>query len=387
MSGKLAWSIGIALAILGLILFGVGHMMKNPDALDKATKGVTADPPSSATVDALAAARRAVAAQIEGRQQELISLVGTTDGARISREYAATDTSFPLQVWPTQKGELDRLLREVEVKRPLYSTMSGKQDPALLSGDPDRFEAIDTRIRTIEVFTRENSRLGRLAASCVRDFVMTARQAVAEVRASRGAGTPLPVFEVIRFDFDGEGAKFADNADQAIYGEQDPFIRRNFVVEFYSDPAIADRITRAYYNRELKPAYIRCAAVHMLPGEVPTRSRVDVTPEQIIAYLRAIPASRAEERLAAGMGTTSFGQLQAMDDAALKTWLAETRNIDQVRAAASRDSNSPFRDATPTRVRLTLQLVEPKQGAAVFSPLEKVSEGLPPVAAEGTASN
>jgi hypothetical protein len=167
-----------------------------------------------------------------------------------------------------------------------------------------------------------------------------------------------------------------------VYGEQDPYIRRNFLVEYVADPVLADRINRAFLYREAKPPFVRAVRVSMVPSESPTGGVKLINASSVKDFLsKSVIGKAIRGRVIPGGGERTWQELAEMEDKDLEAWLTGTGNEGNLSAARTVMDLDPefLRDAVPARVKLWLQLVElkPAEEAPLLKPLEKATEGLP----------
>jgi hypothetical protein len=375
MSGKLAWTLGILMAVVGLALFAVGFLSRDASKVAEAIDGVPGAIPSRDTNEELAKDRRQAIAELEARQSLVRGSAGIEDGVIIYSKYRMTGGDFAAQVWPQEKLVLNRELEEVTVK-PTRWNNRGEVETRNIPSDIDKFAPFDALLSADQAFTAGNHRLGRLAATCIREFIAIAIQEARLVATESGA---KPVFEVIRFDFSGDFAKFAETGSPDTYGDADPWIRRNFMVEYIADPRLADRINRSFFSRPAQPPHIRVVRVSMIPNDTPVSIVRPVKVEEVRQFFRNSTSGRLYlTRLAGNQGRESWLDILNRDDAGLAEWLKVTSNMDALRVIMDADPTH-FREPIPTRAKLWMQLLEnePPMDSPLALPLTKASEGIP----------
>lgn len=376
MSGKLAWTLGIVLAVLGLAMFAFGFLSRDASKLIEATDAVPGSIPSRSTNDEMAKDRREVVAELTSHQAAIRSRVGMDESAIVNAKFRMAGRDFASVVWPQEKLVLEQALAEVTLK-PTRWNLRGEVETRNIPSDVDKFSAFEELLARDQAFMANNHRLGRLAATAIHEFIMAS---VREANALALESGSKPVFEIVRFDFSGEFAKFQETGSPDAYGEPDPYLRRNFMVEMIADPRLSDRINRAFFSRPAQPPFLRVVRSSTLPNDTPVSITKTIKPEEVRLFFRHSTFGRALlNRLVLGGGRESWQDVLTKDDASFAEWLKVGANLDALRVLMDADP-AYHREPIPARSKLWLQMLENKPIAEspLAAPMTKASEGLPP---------
>jgi hypothetical protein len=380
MTGKLAWSIGLALGGVGLVLFLIGFMMRSDEDLKRAKDRIPREVLTQETVDQLRTSRTTAANQIKARQAEAIAATGRTISERLDPMVLRTERNFITQQFAEIYRDLQARVDRV-TKRPVQFSTSGVRTEPTRVGSP--FRNMEERFESTADYSADNFALARHAVGVAIEFI-------AAVEAARTSVGPDEEFDLLSFVLEGDGIRFHATAERALYGESDPFVRRNMRVEFAASPVMSQAIIAQLANRPLKAPLIRLVGVQSDPYLVPTGVEEHVSVARTRELLRsfvALPQSIKASLQSSEMGGLSAERVEAWllsaaevaenpDDKAVEAFVAVTGNQDRIRRIVDLLPDR-FRQATPSRTRLTLQLLVPNLDSPVFGELTAARRGIP----------
>ncbi len=379
MTGKLAWTIGLALGVLGLVLFLVGYLMRSDEALKAAAGSIPQNVPSGATIDALKSSRSKVAEDILGRRDQVIAAAGRTMNDRLDEMVTVRGRNFGTLEFPEIQARLQVRIEAI-TKAPTYWDNQGAVAPFPRTGSPFRF--MDEKFATAEPYMRNDHMLARHAAGVAVEFI----EAVEAARAEVG---PEEVFDQLLFVLDGDGVRFDAVADRQVYGEADPFERRSMRAEFVASPTMAQAIIAKMRSRPMQAPLLRIVGVQQEPFGVPTGADRPLTTAEMRQLLTSFSVLPASAKLALtdmpGMSapnavdtwlSSAVAVAATIDDKELANFVAVPANLDRIRRIADLLPER-YRTATPSKTRLTIQLLVPATDNPILGELAAARKGLP----------